>query len=223
MHSGVQILYEDNHLISVFKPANVLIQGDQTGDISLLELTRSWIKNTYAKPGNVYLGLLHRLDRPVSGVVLFAKTSKAASRLSEQFRERKIEKKYWALVDRGNLSGKGELRHFLAWENNRTVAYDDEARGRDFSSLNYLVLEESRRHLLVEIDLHTGRKHQIRSQLAKMGSFVVGDVRYGSPSRFSEAGIALMAKRLCFYHPVRSAEQVVVQCAEKLSLDMIRT
>jgi 23S rRNA pseudouridine1911/1915/1917 synthase len=204
------VLFEDNHLIAVFKPAGLLTQADATGDASLLEMTRAWLKEKYKKPGNVFLGLVHRLDRPVSGVVLFAKTSKAAGRLSEQFRLRSLKKEYLALVESG-LEPFGTLSHFVRWENDRAIASGDESDGGKAARLSYRVRDSARGLSLIEISLETGRKHQIRSQFAAAGFPIVGDKRYGSGIVFQSKGIGLMALRLQFSHPVKREDRITVE------------
>jgi 23S rRNA pseudouridine1911/1915/1917 synthase len=212
----LRVLFEDNHHIAVFKPARVLTQGDETGDPSLMDLTKAWLKEKYRKPGNVFLGLLHRLDRPVAGVVLFAKTSKGASRLSEQFRTREVSKIYWAVVEGNVGASHGELRHYLRTEETGKVTLGSEPyEGAKVARLSYRRLEESGRTTLLEVTLETGRKHQIRAQLAAMGHPIVGDTRYGA-SRAKGEGIALIAKRLEFRHPIQSETRVTIELPDEL-------
>lgn len=210
VESVLRVLYEDNHVIAVVKPARVPIQGDISGDSSLLELVKAYLKAKYEKPGNVFLGLVHRLDRPVSGVVVFAKTSKAASRLSESFRTRDVEKVYQAWVE-GSVKGQGQLKHFLKSEEGRPV----EVRANSFEGakeaiLNYRVLETGSEKSLLEITLLTGRKHQIRAQLGIIGHAILGDKKYGSKFKFREGEIALTAVRLKFPHPTKE-ESILVE------------
>jgi 23S rRNA pseudouridine1911/1915/1917 synthase len=204
------VLYEDNHLIAVFKPANLLTQGDRTGDASLLDLTRDWLKTRYKKPGRVFLGLLHRLDRPVAGVVLFAKTSKGASRLSEQLRRRAVVKTYLALVEGVPRAAEATLEHYFAGDAaaGDLVLHDSPGAGRKPARLHYRLVRALPPRALVEVTLETGRKHQIRAQLAHAGHPIVGDRRHGATTSFAD-GIALVAKRLQFRHPITGAPVTV--------------
>ncbi len=195
-----RILYVDNHLLVVDKPAGMLVQGDNTGDVSLLDAAREWVRIEFEKPGNVFLGLVHRLDRPVSGVVAFARTSKAASRLAEQFRSRSTSKIYWALVE-GRPQGEGELR-------GRIKRRDRFARivteGGQEAHLKYRRLAEAGGMSLVEVELGTGRHHQIRLQFSHAGHPIVGDLRYRATRSFgNERAIALHARSLTIEHPTR--------------------
>lgn len=208
-----EVLYEDNHLLVVVKPAGMLTQGDETGDDSLLEVCREYVRVKYEKPGEVFLGLVHRLDRPVSGVICFARTSKAASRLCEQFRARALDKIYYAMVEGHMPAREGELRHWLT--NNgggrrKTAASAERKDGAKEGRLLYRVLEESNRRQLLEITLLTGYKHQIRTQLSRTGCPVVGDYKYDNrkpPAKFERLfdgrAIALHAHELVLEHPTR--------------------
>jgi 23S rRNA pseudouridine1911/1915/1917 synthase len=204
----LNILHEDNHVLAIAKPANLLVQGDRTGDPTLRELAQAYLKQRYGKPGNVYLGLVHRLDRPVSGVVLLARTSKAASRLAHQFREGDVSKQYMAVVQGvPNLPG-DELVHHLAGSGDErmvTRASLNAFPGSKIARLRYLVTSRSIDRALLEIELLTGRRHQIRAQLALAGWPVVGDVKYGARPEPRYSGIALHARRLEFAHPVGGA------------------
>lgn len=175
-----QILYEDNHLIAVYKPANMLVQGDVTGDVCLMDEVKKFLKEKYQKTGNVFLGLLHRLDRPVQGIVLFAKTSKGASRLSEQFRDHTIQKIYHAVVS-GEPKKTGTLVHWILKDENKNKVevFDRETRGALRAELSYEVVNTNNKHSLVKIALKTGRPHQIRAQFSKIGHPLVGDTKYG--------------------------------------------
>ncbi|MDO8626484.1 MAG: RluA family pseudouridine synthase [Candidatus Magasanikbacteria bacterium] len=206
---ALTVLYEDNHLIAVFKPAGVLVQGDKTGDATLMDEVKYYLKQKYHKTGKVFLGLIHRLDRPVAGVVLFAKTSKGASRLSEQFRNHTVEKIYEALVEGVPPQGQGQLVHFLKKdkEGNVTTVYDNFVPGSQRAELQYEVLDEKmvgpvgntpQARSLLRIKLGTGRSHQIRAQLAKIGCPIVGDVKYGASSALEDKAIALTAASLIF-------------------------
>ena len=178
----MNILYEDNHLIAVYKPAGILVQGDETGDATLMDDVKLYLKQKYSKPGKVFLGLLHRLDRPVSGIILFAKTSKGASRLSEQFRSHNIKKVYHALVEGEMKQQNGTLINFLKKDEQKNIVkvYDREVEGSKRAELDFEVVESNKKYSLVKIILKTGRSHQIRSQLAHIGHPIVGDVKYGA-------------------------------------------
>lgn len=209
----MEVLYEDNHVIIVSKSAGEIVQGDKTGDLPLSETVKTYIKEVYHKPGNVFLGVVHRLDRPVSGVVLFARTSKALSRLSELFRTRAIHKTYWAIVtapprdEQGNAMTIGQQRTLTHWltrdeKTNRARAYDREVPGSKKAVLDFRLIARGERYWLVEVDLHTGRHHQIRCQLGKVGCPIKGDLKYGAPRSNPDGSISLHARRLCFEHPV---------------------
>jgi 23S rRNA pseudouridine1911/1915/1917 synthase len=208
----VQILYEDNHLIAVHKPGGVLVQGDVSRAPSLMDMVKDYIKRRYNKPGKVFLGLVHRIDRPVSGVVLFARTSKSASRLSEQWRRRSIIKVYWALVHGKMGSPSGTLRAYLEKGEKVVSLANDKRRGSQEAVLSYRTLRLRRKVSLLEVRLHTGRKHQIRSQLAAEGCPIVGDVKYGAPESREDGTICLIAKSLTFMHPTRP-ETVHIEAA----------
>ena len=196
----VQVLYEDNHLIAVYKPAGILVQEDKTGDSSLLDQVKYFLKNKYHKPGQVFLGLIHRLDRPVSGVILFAKTSKGASRLSEQFREHTVEKIYHALVVGKPKTERGELVHYIR-KNEKTNKVAISAKPIEDgleARLHYQVVRSNGKYSILKILLGTGRSHQIRAQLSDMGFPIVGDVKYGAPSPLPDKSLALCATSLTF-------------------------
>ena len=199
------VLYEDNHLIAVSKRVGDIVQGDKTGDVPLSDLVKTYIKDKYQKPGNVYLGVVHRLDRPVSGVVLFAKTSKALPRLNKMFAEHQaVRKTYLAIVANKPPQPEGTLTHWLTRneKQNTARAYDREVPGSKKAVLDYRVVAQSERYFLLEIELHTGRHHQIRCQLAKMGCPIRGDLKYGAPRSNPDGGISLHAWRLSLEHPV---------------------
>ena len=198
MKNKLNILYEDNHIIVVEKPFNILSRGDDTNDKDMLTIIKDYIKEKYNKPGNVYIGLVHRLDRPVGGVMVFAKTSKAASRLSDQVRLKKICKKYYAVVC-GNLTGSGVFNDKLL-KNSRTNMVCVDSRGKD-SSLEYNVVSSNNSLSLVDINLITGRSHQIRVQFSSRGYPLFGDQRYNNGSLVGEQ-IALFSYYLSFFHPV---------------------
>lgn len=202
---SIDILFEDNHLIAVNKPAGLLVQGDKTGDETLADLVKAYIKVAKNKPGDVYLGIVHRLDRPVSGVVLFAKTSKALVRLNKMFAERETKKVYWAVVTKRPEQEKGKLVHWLRknQEKNRSKAFNNEAKYTKYAELNYKMLRASDRYTLLEVYPKTGRHHQIRVQLSKMGCSIKGDLKYGASRSNPDASIHLHARRLELMHPVK--------------------
>lgn len=201
----MNVLYEDNHLIIVNKQAGEIVQGDKTGDTPLPDIIKDWLKKKYNKPGNVYLGVVHRLDRPVSGVVLFAKTSKALPRLNKMFAEHnKVSKTYWAIVQNKPIIPKGTLTHWLTRQekNNTARAHDSEVPGSKKAILDYELIASGDRYHLLEIHLHTGRHHQIRCQLAKIGCPIKGDLKYGAPRSNPDGSISLHARNLTLEHPV---------------------
>ena len=205
------VVYEDNHLIIVNKTASEIVQGDKTGDVPLSETVKQYLKEKYAKPGNVFLGVTHRLDRPVSGLVVFAKTSKALARLNEMFRKGEVKKTYWAVVKTCPQVEEGELVHYLVRneKQNKSYAYDKEVNGSKKAVLHYRLIGHSENYYLLEVDLKTGRHHQIRCQLAKIGCPIKGDLKYGFPRSNPDGSICLHARKVCFVHPV-SKEQIVV-------------
>lgn len=209
----LRILYEDNHLIIVNKQAGDIVQGDKTGDVPLSELIKEYIKKRDQKPGNVFLGVVHRLDRPVSGVVLFAKTSKALSRMNTLFAQHeKVKKTYWAIVGKPPAQSEGTLVHWLTRDEKRNVAraYEREVPNSKRAELDYKRIAQSDRYWLLEVALHTGRHHQIRCQLAKMGCPIKGDLKYGAPRSNPDGSISLHARRLSFEHPV-THEQITIE------------
>jgi len=198
------VFHLDNHLFVLYKPAGLLVQGDETGDISLLELGKEWIKRRFDKPGQVFLGMVHRLDRPVAGVILFARTSKAAARLSEQFRSGSTRKEYLAIVEGHPKERSARLVHFLERGDKRsTRATSEPAPTRKEARLRYTVSATSENRSLLAIELETGRRHQIRAQLASIGHPIVGDIRYGASGPLDQAQIALLAWKLTVEHPTR--------------------
>jgi 23S rRNA pseudouridine1911/1915/1917 synthase len=205
------ILYLDNHLIAVCKPAGVLTQADDSGDESLMDQVKAWIKVEFNKPGNVFLGLIHRLDRNVSGVVLFARTSKGASRLSEQFRDKTTEKFYRAIVEGKLEHEQASLSHHLRKERTlKSTVFQRPGKDTQHAELEYKTLKNYESTRLLEIKLHTGRFHQIRAQLAFIGHPILGDKKYGAKTPLPERQIALYAQRLIFKHPI-SKEKVCVE------------
>ena len=204
-NSVVQPIYEDNHLLIVNKPAGVLVQGDDTGDKPLVEYCKDYIKEKYNKPGAVFLGVVHRLDRPVSGVVVFARTSKALERMNRLFKNRKVQKTYWAIVKRRPRKWEDKLVHWLQKDGSRnvTTAYDEEREGTQKAELTYRSLGKLNDHFLLEVKPLTGRPHQIRVQLASMGCPIRGDLRYGFSKPNADKSINLHARSLFFEHPVK--------------------
>ena len=208
----MEILYEDNHIIAINKRVSDIVQGDKTGDEPLSEKIKSYIKKKYHKPGKVYLGVTHRLDRPVSGALLFAKTSKALGRLNEMFKHKEIKKIYWAVVKNKPPKLEETLNHYLIKnpKKNKSFAYDKEVKDAKLASLTYKIIAEADNYYLLEVELHTGRHHQIRCQLAKIGCPIKGDLKYGFPRSNSDGGISLHARRIEFIHPVKKESIVVV-------------
>jgi len=203
--NNLQILFEDNHLIVVNKRAGDIVQGDKTGDKPLSEVVKSYIKDAYNKPGDVYLGVVHRLDRPTTGVVLFAKTSKALTRLNKMFAAHDTEKTYWAVVKNQPPKPSDRLTHFLKRnpKQNKSYANTNEVPDSKKAILDYKLMKSLNNYYLLEVHLHTGRHHQIRSQLAAIGCPIKGDLKYGFDRSNADASIHLHARRLAFIHPVR--------------------
>ncbi len=201
----MEILYEDNHLLAINKPAGMLVQGDKTGDMPLVERMKLYLKDKYNKPGKVFLGIPHRLDRPVSGVLLFARTSKALSRLNQAFKEKNLQKTYWAVVQERPDPPSDRLVHFLIKNQakNKSRAFTSEKKGSKKAILDYELLHSSDRYHLLSIQLHTGRHHQIRVQLSKMGCPIKGDLKYGYARPNKGGFIHLHAVELSLTHPVQ--------------------
>lgn len=208
----MKILYEDNHVIIVAKSAGEIVQGDKTGDRTLADDVKAYIKEHYAKPGEVFLGIPHRLDRPVSGVCVFARTSKALARLNDMFRNGQVQKTYWAIVKELPPEPEATLTHWLVRneQKNKSFAYDHERADAKRAVLSYRVIGHSERYHLLEVQLHTGRHHQIRCQLARIGCPIVGDLKYGAPRSNPDGSICLHARRVAFEHPV-SHQQIDTQ------------
>lgn len=202
------VIYEDNHLIIVSKSSGEIVQGDKTGDTPLSETVKEYIKEAYAKPGNVFLGVVHRLDRPVSGLVLFARTSKALPRLNTMFASGDVHKTYWAIVKNRPPKDADVLTHWIVRneKQNKSYAYDREVPHSKKAVLDYKVIAKSDNYYLLEVNLHTGRHHQIRCQLAKMGCPIKGDLKYGSPRSNSDGSISLLSRKMEFVHPVSKKE-----------------
>lgn len=198
------VLYEDNHIIIVNKTTSEIVQGDKTGDKPLSEIVKEWLKEKYNKPGNVFCGVTHRLDRPVSGIVIFAKTSKALPRLNEMFKNKEVKKTYWAIVKNNPPKPQDTLINYLVKneKQNKSYAYPTEKPDSKKAILHYKLVSQSDKYSLLEIDLETGRHHQIRCQLAKMGCPIKGDLKYGFDRSNSDGGISLHARKVSFIHPV---------------------
>lgn len=211
----MDVLYEDNHIIIVCKASGEIVQGDKTGDRPLSEMVKDYIKTAYAKPGNVFLGVVHRLDRPVSGVVVFARTSKALARLNDMFRRGEVHKTYWALTHNSPGEREGTITHWLVRneKQNKSYAYDHEVPGAKKAVLNYRVIGRTDNYNLIEIHLLTGRHHQIRCQLAHIGCPIKGDLKYGAKRSNPDGSISLHASEVRFIHPVSGKEiHVVTEC-----------
>ncbi len=198
------VLYEDNHIIIVSKNCNEIVQGDKTGDRPLSETVKDYIKEKYHKPGDVFLGVVHRLDRPVSGLVVFARTSKALTRLNEMFRKGEVQKTYWAITQEQPPQPAGTLKHWIVRneKQNKSYAYDTERPGAKLAELDYRLIGQTERYNLIEVNLKTGRHHQIRCQLAHIGCHIKGDLKYGARRSNPDGGISLLARRVSFVHPV---------------------
>lgn len=208
----MNVVYEDNHIIIVNKQSGEIVQGDKTGDTPLSDIVKQYIKEKYNKPGNVFLGVVHRLDRPVSGLVVFAKTSKALSRLNEMFRTGDVHKTYWAIVKKNDIATEATLTDWLTRNErqNKSYAHNREVPGAKKAVLSYKVRSMSDNYMLLEVRLMTGRHHQIRCQLAHMGCPIKGDLKYGSPRSNPDGSISLMSRRVEFVHPV-SKETIAVE------------
>ena len=212
--SNLQVVYEDNHIIIVNKRAGDIVQGDKTGDKPLSDVVKEYIKDKYNKPGNVYLGVVHRLDRPTTGIVMFAKTSKSLPRLNKLFAEKKAHKTYWAIVKNAPNKSQDTLINWLKKnpKNNKSTAYPKEITDSKKAILHYKTLKALDNYVLLEVELETGRHHQIRVQLSTIGSPIKGDLKYGFDRSNKDASINLHSRRLHFIHPV-SQEQIDVVAA----------
>ena len=199
-----EILFEDNHLIIINKKPGILVQGDITGDIPLLEIVKKYIKINYAKKGNVFLGLVNRIDRPVSGIVIFAKTSKALSRMNDKLKNRQIRKLYWLFISNKFKSNDGKIEGWFKKNNkiNKSFFFKNEIKNSKYGSLKYRIIEKLEKYLKIEVDLETGRHHQIRCSFSKIGFPILGDVKYGSKRSIKDGGIYLHSREVNFIHPV---------------------
>lgn len=202
--NNLQILHEDNHIIVINKRVGDIVQGDKTGDKPLSDIVKEYIKDKYKKPGEVFLGVIHRLDRPTSGIVVFARTSKALARMNEMFSKRETQKTYWAIVKNKPAKNQDQLVHYLKRneKNNTSKAHVKEVPDSKIASLDYTIIKELTSYFALEINLHTGRHHQIRAQLAAIGSPIKGDLKYGFDRSNPDGGIHLHARKLVFTHPV---------------------
>ena len=200
----MEVVYEDNHIIIVNKKSGEIVQGDKTGDTPLSETVKQWIKEKYAKPGNVFCGVVHRLDRPVFGLVVFAKTSKALARMNEMFRNGDVHKTYWAITKNRPPKDEDPLVHYITTteRNNKSYASTVEKPGAQKAVLKYRVISQSDNYYLIEVKLLTGRKHQIRVQLAAIGCPIKGDLKYGAKRSNPDGSISLLARNVTFVHPV---------------------
>ena len=214
----LEVLYEDNHLIAINKKSGDIVQGDKTGDAPLSDFVKSYIKKKYNKPGEVFLGTIHRLDRPTSGVVLYARTSKALSRMNEQFREKQVQKTYWAVVDNSPPNTSGTLENYLQKNQKQNKSYITKNEGGKHAILDYKLLKKLDNFFHLEIQPKTGRHHQIRVQLAHIGSIIKGDLKYGAKRSNKDASIHLLAQKLEFIHPVTKENITIVAPAPKESV-----
>lgn len=208
---NLQILFEDNHLIVVNKRVGDIVQGDKTGDKPLSDVVKEYIKDKYNKPGEVFLGVVHRLDRPTTGIVVFARTSKALTRMNELFSNRETQKTYWCIVKNKPLKTEDKLVHYLKRneKNNSSKAHLKEVPESKLASLDYKIIKELNNYFALEINLHTGRHHQIRAQLSAIASPIKGDLKYGFDRSNPDGGIHLHARKLVFIHPV-SKENIII-------------
>lgn len=208
----MEILYEDNHVIAVNKKNSDIVQGDKTGDEPLSEKVKLYIKKKFDKPGAVFLGVVHRLDRPVSGAILFARTSKALTRLNTMFFEKEVKKTYWAIVKEKPPKEYDTINHYITRDQkkNKSFAYNKEEKNSKLASLSYKLIASAENYYLLEVDLHTGRHHQIRCQLSKIGCPIKGDLKYGFSRSNPDGGISLHARKIEFIHPVKKENVIVI-------------
>jgi len=223
---NLQILHEDNHIIVINKRVGDIVQGDKTGDKPLSEVVKEYIKDKFNKPGEVYLGVVHRLDRPTTGIVVFARTSKALIRLNELFKNRETQKTYWAIVKNKPSQNEANLVHFLKRneKNNTSKAHIKEVPESKMASLDYKIIKELNNYFALEINLHTGRHHQIRAQLSAIGAPIKGDLKYGFDRSNPDGGIHLHARKLAFIHPVTKENiQIVAPTPNDIIWDTLKT
>ena len=214
----LEVLYEDNHIIAINKKSGDIVQGDKTGDAPLSDFVKAYIKKKYNKPGEVFLGTIHRLDRPTSGVVLYARTSKALTRMNEQFREKKVKKTYWAVVDNAPANDSGTLDNYLQKNQKQNKSYVTKGTDSKLAILDFKLLKKLDNFYHLEIKPKTGRHHQIRVQLAHIGCIIKGDLKYGSKRSNKDASIHLLAHKLEFTHPVKKEPITIVAPAPKDSI-----
>ena len=214
----LEVLYEDNHIIAINKKSGDIVQGDKTGDAPLSDFVKAYIKKKYNKPGEVFLGTIHRLDRPTSGVVLYARTSKALTRMNEQFREKQVQKTYWAVVDNAPANDSGTLENYLLKNQKQNKSYITKAADAKHAVLDFKLLKKLDNFYHLEIKPKTGRHHQIRVQLAHIGCIIKGDLKYGAKRSNKDASIHLLAQKLEFLHPVKKEPITIVAPAPKDSI-----
>ncbi|UZO79855.1 RluA family pseudouridine synthase [Aquimarina sp. ERC-38] len=217
---NLQVLYEDNHIIAINKRPGDIVQGDKTGDVPLSELVKAYISVKYNKPGKVYLGVVHRLDRPTSGIVVFARTSKATTRLNKLFKEKQIKKTYWAIVEGLVTTKQKTLTHYLVRNptRNKSYAHDHSVSDSKLAILHFSIVQLLQKYTLLTIDLETGRHHQIRSQLSKIGYCIKGDLKYGAKRSNPDGSICLHARSIEFIHPVKKEHIQIVASPPTLSI-----
>jgi 23S rRNA pseudouridine1911/1915/1917 synthase len=214
----LEVLYEDNHIIAINKKSGDIVQGDKTGDAPLSDFVKAYIKKKYNKPGEVFLGTIHRLDRPTSGVVLYARTSKALTRMNEQFREKQVQKTYWAVVDNAPANDSGTLENYLLKNQKQNKSYVTKGSDGKHAILDFKMLKKLDNFFHLEIKPKTGRHHQIRVQLAHIGCIIKGDLKYGAKRSNKDASIHLLAQKLEFLHPVKKEPITIVAPAPKDSI-----
>ena len=214
----LEVLYEDNHIIAINKKSGDIVQGDKTGDAPLSDFVKAYIKKKYNKPGEVFLGTIHRLDRPTSGVVLYARTSKALTRMNEQFREKQVQKTYWAVVENAPAKTSGTLENYLLKNQKQNKSYVTKRSDGKHAILDFKILKELDNFFHLEIKPKTGRHHQIRVQLANIGCIIKGDLKYGAKRSNKDASIHLLAQKLEFIHPVKKESITIVAPAPKDSI-----
>jgi|TARA_B110000114_G_scaffold167539_1_gene189665 23S rRNA pseudouridine1911/1915/1917 synthase len=214
----LEVLYEDNHIIAINKKSGDIVQGDKTGDAPLSDFVKAYIKKKYNKPGEVFLGTIHRLDRPTSGIVLYARTSKALTRMNEQFREKQVQKTYWAVVDNAPANDSGTLENYLLKNQKQNKSYVTKTEDGKHAVLDFKLLKKLDNFFHLEIKPKTGRHHQIRVQLAHIGCIIKGDLKYGAKRSNKDASIHLLAQKLEFLHPVKKEPLIIVAPAPKDSI-----